>query len=183
MASLAGLRLAALTAGCLLAACGGSSSTGGSSSAAATSTAHTPGANLDACTALTQAAAAQLTGDSAVAKIGGGATTGTNTCVYGDTSSTGGGGATITIEAVPGGVAGQALQAALAQAVQNGNGTAQSLSGVGDQALKEVGANSAGIVFVKGNTLVILGVSSTTQSGTAMEPDLENLARQTAGSL
>jgi hypothetical protein len=125
-----------------------------------------------------------VTGDAAVAQLttASAGTPNTTSCVYIDKAA-GGSSATIIMEAVPGGVSGSVLQAALAQSVRSGNAHASAVSGIGDSAFKEVTADSAGIVFAKGNTLVIIGASSSTRTGATMEPDLEGVARQVASSV
>jgi hypothetical protein len=147
------------------------------------STTTGPGAtSVDACAAMSQSAAAQVSGASSIAKFSGTNVGGVSECVYADTAS--GAGAVGLIEQVPGGIAVNTyLQAAMAQAAHGGSSGAQSLSGIGDQAIKSVESNGASVAFVKGSTLVVLAVSGSTRTGDAIESDLESLAKQVAGQL
>ena len=87
------------------------------------------------------------------------------------------------IETIPGGISGAVLQQALGQAIRQGGGQGSATSGIGDAGYKEVTSGSAGIVFAKGSRLVILGTSSSTRTGAAMDPDVQNFAKQVANQL
>jgi hypothetical protein len=171
-------------------ACGSSAATsssaagaGATSPAAVTSAsaAGVPGQPLDSCSVLTATEASQLAG-STLTELTHQTTGAISFCVYGGTA--GGGGAEAIIESVPGGgqaIVQSALQAAIAQAAKDSGGSTQSISGIGDEGLKEVNANDATVAFVKGSTLVAVTASSTTRDGASIETDLETLVRQIAG--
>jgi hypothetical protein len=178
--------LAALSA-MLMVGCGGTASTGSTQTPTPEQTAtlsaspgsSTGGSAPDACAVLTAALASQITGGNAT-KISGQSAGGVSQCVYADTGS--GVGATAVIESLPG-MSAAILQAAMAQASHNGSGNDEPVSGIGDQALKEVDPNSATVAFAKGDTLVVVAASSSTRNGAAIESDLESLCRQIAGRL
>ncbi len=89
---------------------------------------------------------------------------------------------TVFVEAIPGGVMGNAqLQAAMAMA--GAQGDLQAISGLGDAAGKEVNANDATVAFVKGSTIVVVEASSGTLTGSDLEPKLEAIAHQVADKL
>ena len=115
-----------------------------------------------------------------------GACSGT-TCIYTDTTGTGGGGGVIFIEAIPGALGQAALQAAIASALSSSaassGGTSVAVSGLGSGAIKEIDANSATYAFVKDNDLVVVDVSSGTKTGADMDSQVESLAQNIAGSL
>jgi hypothetical protein len=169
-------------------ACGSSATTsssaaGATSPAAVTSTSAggVPAQVLDSCSVLTATQASQLSGGT-LTQLSHQTTGAISFCVYGNTA--GGGGAEAIIESVPGGgqaIAQSALQAAIAQAAKDSGGSTQSISGIGDEGLKEVNANDATVAFVKGSTLVAVTASSTSRDGSSIETDLESLARQIAG--
>ena len=81
------------------------------------------------------------------------------TCLYTDTTGTGGGGGIIVIEAIPGALGQAALQAAIASALSSSaassGGTSVAVSGLGSGAIKEIDSNSATYAFVKNNDLVV----------------------------
>ena len=117
------LRLIIGTAGCAaLLGCGGAAGTGGApTSAGGASSSGANGAAIAACTALTQADAASLSGDPGIMSVGGGGAAATGACTYADINASGNQ-VEIVIEAVPGAAAGQAVQSAV-QALHNGSNT------------------------------------------------------------
>jgi hypothetical protein len=147
----------------------------------------TTGSAPAANTLLSVADVQNISGDSNVAAVGG--TCSTTLCVYADTTSSSGGGGVIYVQPFPGaGVIGQGiLQAAIASALSgqatSSGGTAQTVSGLGSGAIKEVDANSVTYAFVKGNYLVVLNVSSGTKSGAAMDSQVGAAAQTVAGSV
>ena len=170
-----------------LAACGGgtsssssSSSGGAGSQSSSSSTGAGAGANLVACTALTQSDAATLTGDSGVTNLSAGSTqaAGASTCIYADlsNSSGSGNGVVVVVEPVPGAVSAQILQAALAAQAKNGTNNYQQESGIGDAAYSETQAHEGDLVFAKGSTLVVIVVNSSTKSGSDILSAIKSLA-------
>jgi hypothetical protein len=106
--------------------------------------------------------------------------------VYADTSSTGGGGGVVVVEPFPAGLGQAALQAALASALSSGGsnssgGTTTAVSGLGDAAIKEIDANSATYAFSKDNYLVVISVTSSTNTGAAMDSQVQAAAQTAAG--
>jgi len=145
------------------------------------STGSAPAAN----TLLTAADVQSITGDASVTALTGGCSA--TTCIYSDTTGSGGGGGVIFVEPFPGGVGQAALQAAIATALSgqaNSNGgSAVSVSGLGTGAIKEIEANSVTYAFVKDNYLVVLSVSSGTKSGAEMDSQVGAAAQTVAGSV
>ena len=88
---------------------------------------------------------------------------------------------TILVERLPGLSGSMALQAAIAQ--QGAAGDMQPIGGLGDTAGKVVSDHDATIAFVKGDTIVVLAASAAGSAGTDLEPKLESIAKQIAGSL
>ena len=145
------------------------------------STGSAPAAN----TLLTAADVQSISGDTGVAAVTG--TCSGTTCIYSDTTGSGGGGGVILVEPFPGGVGQAALQAAIATALSgqaNSNGgSAVAVSGLGSGAIKEIEANSVTYAFVKDNYLVVLNVSSGSKTGAAMDSQVGAAAQTVAGSL
>ena len=142
------------------------------------------GGAVAASTLLSASDVATISGDSSVAEVNG--TCGGGTCVYADTSSTGGGGGVVLVEPFPGGLGQAALQAALASALSAGGsnssgGTTTAVSGLGDAAIKEIDANSATYAFSKDNYLVVINVTSSTNTGAAMDSQVQAAAEAAAG--
>lgn len=138
-------------------------------------------------TLLTATDVQTISGDPNVAAVSGTCTA--QTCVYADTTSTGGGGGgVVVVEQIPGGFSQTALQAALSTALSNGGasangGTATAVSGLGSAALKEIEANSATYAFSKDNYFVVINVTSSTNSGAEMDPQVQAAAQTAAGKL
>lgn len=109
------------------------------------------------------------------------------TCIYSDTTGSGGGGGVIFVEPFPGGFGQAALQAAIATALSgqanSSGGSAVAVSGLGSGAIKEIEANSVTYAFVKDNYLVVLNVSSGTKTGAGMNSQVGAAAQTVAGSL
>jgi|HubBroStandDraft_6_1064221.scaffolds.fasta_scaffold764099_2 hypothetical protein len=127
-----------------------------------------------------------ISGDPAVAELNG--TCSATTCVYADPSSTGGGGGVIVVEPFPGGLGQAALQAAIAGALSAGGsdsngGTTSAVSGLGSAAIKEIDADSATYAFAKDNYLVVINITSSTNSGAAMDSQVLAAAQSAAGKL
>jgi hypothetical protein len=145
------------------------------------STGSAPAAN----TLLTAADVQSISGDAGVTALTSACSA--TTCIYSDTTGSGGGGGVIFVEPFPGGVGQAALQAAIAtalsgQASSNG-GSAVAVSGLGSGAIKEIETNSVTYAFVKDNYLVVLNVSSGTRTGADMDSQVGAAAQTVAGSL
>ncbi len=124
-----------------------------------------------------------LTADMATSLLGSAATAvaGTSTPISASYADAAGDSVSIFVEALPGAMNQALLTSALSQA--NANGSLVAISGLGDIAGKEVSDNSATVGFAKNGTLVIINAESATQAGTDLEPKIETLAQQIAGSL
>jgi hypothetical protein len=176
-----------------IAACGGSGSatpTAGTSTTAAAASepaasVPAPGGSggtsgsLDASTLVTADMAASIIGGTPTNAGGPGVgTQAMSVAVYrnaaGDT-------VTVLVEQVPGGIANAELQAAISAA--GAQGSLQAVSGLGDAAGKVVTASEATVAFVKGSNLVVISAMATTMAGSDLEPKVESVARQVAGSL
>jgi hypothetical protein len=192
------LLVGALSIGAMIgmAGCGGSNSptpTPKSSSGGITipglgnigGTSGSTGTTAAAGTLLTATDVQNISGDPAVAALGGACTA--TTCIYTDTTGSGGGGGVIFIEAIPGALGQTALQAAIASALSgsaaSSGGTAVAVSGLGSGAVKEIDANSATYAFLKDNDLVVVDVSSATKTGADMDSQVETIAQNIAGSI
>jgi len=189
---LAAISLGAATA---IAGCGGSSSPTptpspsgiaipglGTGTGANTPGGTTPGAN----TLLTVADVQTISGDPNVAPVSGSCSA--TTCAYADTTSSGGGGGVIIVEAIPGLASQAALQAALNVALSSGGvtangGTVAAVPGLGTAAIKEIDANSATYAFAKDAYVVVINISSSTNSGAAMDAQLGTAAQAAAAKL
>lgn len=142
------------------------------------------GSGAAANTLLSATDVATISGDPNVAEVSG--TCSASTCVYADTASTGGGGGVIVVEPFPGGLGQAALQAALDGALSAGGtdsngGTTTAVSGLGTAAIKEIDANSATYAFSKDNYLVVINVTSATNTGAAMDLQVLAAAQTAAG--
>ena len=189
------LLLGALSIGAIagIAGCGGSSTS-------ATPTPSTGGLTLPtipglgtgssgsapaADTMLTAADVQSISGDSSVAPLTGACSA--TTCIYSDTTGSGGGGGVIFVQPFPGAFGQAALQAAIAAALSgqasSSGGSAVSVSGLGSGAIKEIDTNSATYAFVKDNYLVVINVTSGTKSGADMDSQVGAAAQTVAGSL
>jgi hypothetical protein len=143
------------------------------------------GSTAAASTLLTASDVQNISGDPAVAPLGGECSA--TTCIYTDTTGSGGGGGVIFIEAIPGALGQAALQAAIASALSSSasssGGSSVAVSGLGSGAIKEIDANSATYAFVKNNDLVVVDVSSSTKTGADMDSQVEAIAQNIAGSI
>ncbi len=143
------------------------------------------GTTAAAGTLLTASDVQNISGDPAVAPLGGACSS--TTCIYTDTTGSGGGGGVIFIETIPGALGQAALQAAIASALSgsaaSSGGSAVAVSGLGSGAIKEIDANSATYAFLKNNDLVVVDVSSGTKTGADMDSQVEAIAQNIAGSL
>ena len=154
----------------------GSSSTPGGSSGA-------PASSLQACTALSQADAASITGDQSVAAQSS-ETAGLDICIYLDVSSGSGSGSEVAVLVEPApGLSAAIIQAALASEAKNGSNSYQPVSGIGDVAYAETSTNEGDLAFVKGNTLVVLIASSPNKSGADLLSAIEQKGKDIAGQL
>ena len=133
-----------------------------------------------ASTLLTADIASRLSGSSNLSKLADTTAGGVSEVVYVDQTT--GDGVTMLIEQVPGVVNATIMQAAVAQASHGSSGNDVPISGIGDQAFKEVETNSATVVFAKGATLVVVTATGT-RDGTAIEADEETVCKQLAGQL
>jgi hypothetical protein len=141
------------------------------------------GTAAGANTLLTVADVQTISGDPNVAVVSGSCSA--TTCVYADTTGAGGGGGVIIVEPIPGLASQAALQAALNVALSNGGvtangGTVAAVPGLGSAAIKEIDANSATYAFAKDNYVVVINISSSTNSGASMDAQL-GVAAQAAG--
>ena len=192
------LLLGAISVGAVaaIAGCGSSTATSTSSGGGSTPTAAgnsgstgTTGSNESAPAAntlLSVAAVQTISGDPNVAAVTSGCSA--TTCVYADTTGTGGGGGVIVVEQYPGGLSQTALQAALSGALSAGGsdsngGTVTAVSGLGSAALKDIEANSATYAFSKDNYFVVINVTSSTNTGAAMDSQVEAAAQTAAGQI
>lgn len=136
-------------------------------------------------TLLSAADVQNISGDSSVAALAGACSA--TTCIYSDTTGSGGGGGVIFVQPFPGFVGQAALQAAVAAALSgqsaSSGGTATAVAGLGSGAIKEIDANSATYAFVKDNYLVVINVTSGTKSGADMDSQVGAAAQMVAGSL
>lgn len=136
-------------------------------------------------TLLTASAVQNISGDSSVAALSGACSA--TTCIYSDTSGTGGGGGIIFVQPFPGAFGQAALQAAISAALagqaSSGGGTAVAVPGLGTGAIKEIDATSATYAFVKDNYLVVINVTSGTKSGADMDSQVGAAAQTVAGSI
>ncbi len=138
-----------------------------------------------ATTLLTASDVQTISGDSSVTALGGACSA--TTCIYSDTTGSGGGGGVIFIEPFPGALGQAALQAAIASALagqaSSSGGTTVSVAGLGSGAIKEIDTDSATYAFVKDNYLVVINVTSGTKSGSDMDSQVGAAAQTVAGSL
>jgi hypothetical protein len=143
------------------------------------------GSTAAASTLLTASDVQTISGDPTVTPLGGACSA--TTCIYTDTTGTGGGGGVILVEAIPGALGQAALQAAIASALSgsaaSSGGTSVAVSGLGSGAIKEIDANSATYAFLKDNDLVVVDVSSGTKTGADMDSQVEAVAQTIAGSI
>jgi hypothetical protein len=94
----------------------------------------------------------------------------------------------VVVETIPGGLNQAALQLALSTALAAGGsdasgGSVTSVSGLGSAAIKEVDANSATYAFSKDNYFVVISITSSKNSGAAMDSQVEAPAQTAAGQL
>jgi hypothetical protein len=145
------------------------------------STGSAPAAN----TLLTAADVQSISGDAGVMALGSACSA--TTCIYSDTTGSGGGGGVIFVQPFPGSFGQAALQAAIATALSgqaSSNGaSAVAVSGLGSGAIKEIQTNSVTYAFVKDNYLVVLNVSSGTRTGADMDSRVGAAAQTVAGSV
>jgi hypothetical protein len=138
-----------------------------------------------AATLLTAADVQNISGDSSVAPVSGACSA--TTCIYSDTTGSGGGGGVILVQPFPGFVGQAALQSAVAAALAgqsaSGGSQATAVAGLGSGAIKEIDTNSATYAFVKDNFLVVINVTSGTKSGADMDSQVAAAAQTVAGSV
>jgi hypothetical protein len=189
------LLIGAVTAGAIvgIAGCGGSSS--GSTPTPSTgglTLPNIPGLNTGtgksapaANTLLSASDVQTISGDPNVSALSGSCSS--TTCVYSDTTGSGGGSGVIFVEPFPGFVGQAALQAGIAAALSGqasaSGGSTTAVSGLGSAGIKEIDTNSATYAFVKDNYLVVLNVTSDTKSGADMDSQVQAAAQTVAGSL
>lgn len=159
------------------------STTGSSISARATSTSSTPTPLPRPCSFLTQAVAAQISGDPAVTNQATDATeteSGYIACIFADTTNEANSMA-VQIRRVRGGADPSTLREAatffsLGEPVQPFQRFP--VAGVGDSALGATTPGVAFIVFSSGDLLVYVGADSSSVSPTSLRASVENLAQQ-----
>jgi hypothetical protein len=175
-----------------IAGCGGSSAgstptpSGGFSLPSIPGLGNGSGKSAPAATSLLSATDVQnISGDSSVSALSGACSS--TTCIYSDTTGSGGGGGVIFVQPFPGALGQAALQSAIAAALSgqasSSGGTAQAVSGLGTGAIKEIDTNSATYAFVKDNYLVVINVTSGTKSGSDMDSQVAAAASKVAGSI
>jgi hypothetical protein len=188
------LILGAISAGAVAAIAG----CGGASGATPTPTASSGGftipsipglgggtsGNASASTLINVTAVQTISGDPNVAAVSGGCSA--TICAFADTTGSGGGGGLVFVQPFPGGLGQAALQAALTAALASGGSTSSgtsvtAVSGLGSAAIKSIDANSATYAFSKDNYFVVISVSSTTNSGAAMDSQVAAAAQTAAG--
>jgi hypothetical protein len=190
------LLLGALSIGAIvgIAGCGGSTNATPTPSSTGLGLPTIPGLGLGtpgtgsapaANTLLSAADVQTISGDANVAALTAACTA--SSCIYSDTTGTGGGGGVIFVQPFPGAIGQAALQAAIAAALSGqttaNGGTATAVSGLGSGAIKEIDTNSATYAFVKDNFLVVINVTSGTKSGADMDAQVGAAAQTVAGSL
>jgi hypothetical protein len=187
------LGAAAIAAAAGIAGCGSSTTPTSTSSGTGTAPSGTAGSGASgnngsaaANTLLTVADVQTISGDPNVAAVSGTCTA--TTCVYADTTSTGGGGGVVVVETIPGGLNQAAMQLALSTALAAGGsnssgGAVTTVSGLGSAAIKEIDANSATYAFSKDNYFVVISISSSKNSGAAMDSQVQAAAQTAAGQL
>lgn len=138
-----------------------------------------------ATTLLTAAEVQSISGDPSVTALAGACTS--TTCVYSDTTGTGGGGGVVFVQPFPGALAQGVLQGAIASALSgqttSNGGTPTSVSGLGSGAIKQIDTNSATYAFVKDNFLVVINVTSGSKSGADMDSQVGAAAQTIAGAV
>jgi hypothetical protein len=174
----------------IVAGCGSAvSTTGGSMSAeAATSTSSTAAQVPRPCSLLTQAIAAQISGDPAITNqaINVRETeSGYVACIFADTTNEANSVA-VQIRRLPGGADQSTLQEAatffsLGEPVQPFQRFP--VAGVGDGALGATTPGVAFVVFSSGDLLVYVGADSSSVSAASLRASVENLAQQVAEAL
>jgi hypothetical protein len=164
------------------------STTGGSMSVSATSTSSTAAHLPRPCSFLTQAVAAQISGDPKIANQATDATeteSGYVACIFADTTNESNSVA-VQIRRVPGGVDPSTLREAatffsLGEPVQPFQRFP--VAGVGDRGLGATTPGVAFIVFSRGDLLVYVGADSSSVSAASLRASVENLAHQVAEAL
>ncbi len=167
-----------VAAALLLAGCGlGGSSTASQAPAPAASAIDL--ASLDACTIVSADTATQLVGGP-VSSVTQNTDGSTSFCVY--ASPRGTEGVAVFVEQLGGGDARQVIAAALDQKTSSA-AKLVSVKGIGDAAGSKIGDHDAAVAFAKDQLFVVLTASAATQTGTALLPKLEAVARQVAAKL
>ncbi len=134
---------------------------------------------IAACTMVTQSQAATITGDSSIPVL-------VNTSDLCDYSQSGGGHivAEVLVFEEPASGDTSLSDIELAIASHAGSSTSyQPVSGIGSSAYGETEANSAGLGFVAGNTLVVIAVKASSRSGSSLLSAVEPVASTIAGQL
>ena len=137
----------------------------------------------DACTLLSQATAAQISGGSMLSVYQDNRVSSADTqCAY----ASPGGGPGCTAESRPTCDYVAVTLVASSQPISNSDfespqnfpsgWSIQAVSGIGDRALLGLTNRAAGLQFTHGNLLVVLVAASTMRSGSEIEPDIENAA-------
>lgn len=134
--------------------------------------------SVDPSTIVTMDMASTIIGGTLTKTLGNLGAAGLGTVVY---SNAAGDSVSVIVEVVPGGFSSAALQAAMQYV--GSQGSLVPISGLGEAAGKEVTANGAAVAFVKGSNLVLIEATSSTTVGTDLEPKVESLAQQVAGTL
>lgn len=145
------------------------------------------GSGASAATLLSVTDVQTISGDPNVQPVSG--TCSSVTCIYADTTTTtSGSGGVIVVEPFPGGLGQAALQAAVAGALSSNGGSSSGgavtpVSGLGDAAIKQIDTNSATYAFSKDNYLVVISITSGTNTGAAMDSQVQAAAETAAGQL
>lgn len=175
-----------------LAACGGSGSA--SKSSASTTSAAGPVASAssspaasgsasgrtNACSLVTLSDAGTITGDSDLTQS---TVAGTGVCIYSKAGQPVAAGDAVYVAVYPVPVVNsQTLQSLLNERV-SGAGEFRAVSGVGDSAYERTSTGGVGLVFAKGNRVVVIGAGSHAKSGSDMLASIESVAKHAAGQL
>ncbi|MGH2464664.1 MAG: hypothetical protein ACRDGI_04320, partial [Candidatus Limnocylindrales bacterium] len=88
----------------------------------------------------------------------------------------------VYVETIGSGLEAAAIQAAISSQ-DGGAGDMVPISGLGDAAGKVVGDHEATVAFGKNGTIVVVSATVDAQAGTDLEPKVEALAQQIAGTL
>jgi hypothetical protein len=133
-----------------------------------------------ACPLLTVSQIENITGASGIVMTQQMNVGGESNCFYGAPNSVGSAGVAFVLN-TPGAQA--VMEADLAEFAPSLTGSPSAVSGLGTAAIKAIDATSVYYAFSTSSYLVILGVNSTTVSGSTMDPQLQSVAQADANTL